>query len=147
MAHSVIPIVSRCGIWIQTGSIVQRKKPTSNGNRNSSGLKKSRVFGQFGSVWSLACCKNYRATGCMLPKDLRREEDIPGCMFSDLFGHFCSKRVWHGRRSCQVFQRPETPTFSPGSGFILAQKYVEPFPHFHDFPPWSLLDTLNCRMS
>jgi len=42
---------------------------------------------------------------------------------------------------------PETPGFSPGSGFILAQKYVEPFPHFHDFPPWSLLDTLNCRMS
>jgi len=28
--------------------------------------------------------------------------------------------VWHGRRSCQVSQRPETPGFRPGSGsFIL----------------------------
>ena len=26
--------------------------------------------------------------------------------------------VWHGRRSCQVCQRPETPGFRPGSGFI-----------------------------
>src|SRR4030042_2450864 len=27
--------------------------------------------------------------------------------------------VWHGRRSCQACQRPETLGFSPGSGFIL----------------------------
>ena len=26
------------------------------------------------------------------------------------------RHVWHGRRSCQVCQRPETPGFRPGSG-------------------------------
>jgi hypothetical protein len=28
------------------------------------------------------------------------------------------RHVWHGRRSCQACHRPETPGFSPGSGFI-----------------------------
>ena len=29
------------------------------------------------------------------------------------------RHVWHGRRSCQVCQRPETPGFRPGSGSFL----------------------------
>ena len=79
MAHSVIPIVIRCGIWIQTSPTVQRKKPLSNGNRNSFGLKKGRTFGQLCERFCIiASCEKCRVTGRIVLRDWRKEENIPG---------------------------------------------------------------------